>query len=161
MLPRKIEIAPSADLSAVRVVMIMSDKAKILIIEDEPSVSMMMTYLLTYAGCEVASAWNATKGMELAQNEHFDLITLDVDLPGMNGFEICRRLKEDPRLLETPIVFVSARMFEDDKRRGFEVGAVDYITKPFEASDFISRILSHARTKERVASDAVLRNANV
>jgi DNA-binding response OmpR family regulator len=123
----------------------MSDKTKILIIEDEPGVSMMMVYLLARAGCEVATAWNAEKGMQLAQNGDFDLIALDVDLPGMNGFEICRRLKEDARLRHTPIVFVSGRPCDEDVRRGLELGAADYIIKPFEMTDFIFRIISHAR----------------
>jgi DNA-binding response OmpR family regulator len=123
----------------------MSGKVKILIIEDEPGVSMMMVHLLTRAGCEVATAWDATKGIQLAQNGEFDLITLDVDLPGMNGFEICRRLKEDARLRHTPVVFVSGRPCEADVRHGLELGAADYIIKPFDVTDFIFRIVSHAK----------------
>jgi len=128
----------------------MPEKAKILIIEDEPAVSMMMVHLLTRAGCEVATASDAAKGMELAETGTFDLITLDVDLqlPGLNGFEICHRLKEDARLRHTPVVFVSAR---PDARHGLALGAVDYITKPFEVTNFAFRIITHAKVKTHPA----------
>ncbi|MGO9477106.1 MAG: response regulator transcription factor [Limisphaerales bacterium] len=121
----------------------MRDKARILVIEDEPGVSMMAVYLLTQAGCEVQTAWNAEKGMQLAQTGGFSLITMSVNLPGMNGFEICRRLKQIPHLNNTPIVFVSDRATIENQQLALALGAVDYITKPFDALDFVSRILSH------------------
>jgi DNA-binding response OmpR family regulator len=123
-----------------------ASKTKILVVEDEPGVSMMMAYLLTQAGCEVQTAWNAERGMKLAQTRGFDLITLEVSLPGMNGFEIYRRLKENP-FFQTPIVFVSNRPREQDVQHGLEIGAVDYIEKPFDAQDFTSRILLHAKER--------------
>jgi DNA-binding response OmpR family regulator len=125
----------------------MKDKIRILVIEDEPGVSMMMVYLLTQAGCEVQTAWNSEKGLRLAQMEEFDLITLNVNLPGINGFEICRRLKRNPHLHDTPVVFVSGQLCEAGMQRGLELGAVDYIKKPFDAMDFVSRILSHVKTE--------------
>ncbi|MGO8837950.1 MAG: response regulator transcription factor [Limisphaerales bacterium] len=124
----------------------MKDKIRILVIEDEPGVSMMMTYLLTQAGCEVQTAWNAKRGMKLAQTREFDLITLDVNLQGISGFELCRRLKENP-FFQTLIVFVSNRPSAHDMQHGLELGAVDYIEKPFDAQDFVSRILSHAKER--------------
>jgi DNA-binding response OmpR family regulator len=124
----------------------MKAKIRILLIEDEPGVSMMMVHVLTRAGCEVAAAWKGAKGMALAQAGDFDLITLAVDLPGLNGFEFCRRLKKNVRLRHTPVVFVSGRRSQEDARHGLELGAVDYITKPFEPSDFVTRILSHVET---------------
>ncbi len=123
----------------------MKDKIRILVIEDEPGVSMMMVYLLTQAGCEAVTAWSAEEGMRLAQDGKYDLITLEVDLPGMNGFEVCRRLKENPRLLDTPLIFVSGRDSLEDQQQGLELGAADYITKPFGTVDFIFRIISHAK----------------
>jgi len=123
----------------------MTDRINILIVEDEMPVAMMMAYLLTQAGCEVQTAWNAERGMKLAQTRGFDLITLDVNLPGISGFEICRRLKENP-FFQTPIVFVSGQPCEQDVQQGLELGAADYITKPFEMTDFIFRIISHAKT---------------
>lgn len=124
----------------------MMDRIKILIVEDEMPVAMMMAYLLTQAGCEVQTAWNAERGMRLAQTRGFDLITLDVNLPGISGFEICRRLKENP-FFQTPIVFVSGQPCEQDVQQGLELGAADYIIKPFEVTDFIFRIISHAKPK--------------
>jgi len=73
------------------------------------------------------------------------LITLDIDLPGASGFEICRHLKQNPRLQSTPVVFVSARSDEADRLCAIELGAVDFITKPFEAGDFIARLLAHLK----------------
>jgi DNA-binding response OmpR family regulator len=124
----------------------MTAKAKILVVEDEPGVSLMMAYLLTQAGCEVQTAWNAKRGMKLAQTQDFDLITLDATLPGISGFEICRRLTENP-FFQTPIIFVSGQSCDQDVQYGLELGAVDYIEKPFDAQDFVSRILSHAKPK--------------
>jgi DNA-binding response OmpR family regulator len=125
----------------------MTNRIKILIVEDEMPVAMMMAYLLNRVGCEVETACNAKKGLQLARSGNFDLITLDVDLPGMNGFEICRRLKEDSRLCQTPIFFVSSRPFEEGVQHGLRLGAADYIIKPFEVTDFIFRIISHAKPK--------------
>ena len=124
----------------------MKDKIRILVIEDEPGVCMMMAYLLTQAGCEVQTAWNAKRGMKLAQTRKFDLITLDVNLPGISGFEIYRCLMENP-FFQTPIVFISNRPSEHDVQHGLELGAVDYIEKPFDAQDFVSRILSYAKER--------------
>ena len=121
-----------------------STKARILIIEDDPGILMMMVRRLTQAGCDVEAAWNAKTGIEKARAEDFDLITLEVDLHGMNGFEMCRHLKRNSRLSDTPVVFVSWRASLEDQQQGLELGAADYITKPFDARDFASRILSHA-----------------
>ena len=122
----------------------MTGKTRILVIEGEPGVLMMMVRQLTQAGCDVQTAWNAQTGIEKAREEDFDLITLEIDLPGMNGFEVCRQLKENPRSFDTPVVFVAWRDSLEDQQQGLELGAADYITKPFDARDFASRILSHA-----------------
>jgi len=121
----------------------MNRKARILIVEDDTPLAMMMVSLLTRGGCDVQTAWNAEKAMRRAEDEDFDLITLDIDLPRTNGFEICSRLKENPRSCDTPIVFVSGRPHDVDRQRAFELGAVDYISKPFQTLEFVPRILSH------------------
>src|ERR1017187_6315150 len=128
----------------------MSAKITILIIEDEMPLALLMVNLLSRAGCEVEVATTAKKGMLLADEGNFDLITLDVDLPDANGFEICSRLKENPRLRDTPVVFVSGRSCLEDQQHGLELGAVDYIEKPFSSLDFASRILSHIRQAKEV-----------
>ena len=116
-------------------------------IEDETSAAFFMVILLTSAGCEVEVAAVPEKGIHLAEQGDFDLITLDVGLPGSNGFEIYRRLKEIPALRQTPIVFISGHCTLEDQQHGLDLGAADFITKPFEATDFIFRIKSLVKSK--------------
>jgi DNA-binding response OmpR family regulator len=130
---------PSGDILEKRRV---NQKKKILIVEDDMPLAMLMVSLLTRAECETEVATTGAKALQMAQDGNFDLITLDVDLPDMSGFEICRRLKQNP-FWQTPIVFISGRPLEEDHRRGLELGAVDYIAKPFGASEFAPRLLSH------------------
>ena len=122
----------------------MKARTKILVVEDHPEVLNLMALVLSHAGCDVARAQTGAEGLRLAGSQKFDLITLDVDLPEMNGFEICSRLKQDPQLKQTPVVFVTGRSADEDVRRGREVGAADYITKPFDLFTFVSRLLAHA-----------------
>ena len=121
-------------------------KPKILVVEDQPAVSETMIYLLKQVGCEAVSAKTGTEGMRLAQAGEFDLITLDIDLPDISGLEVCRRLKRNPRLCHTPVIFVSGRLCEGNRQHCFELGAADYIVKPFDAFVFVSRIFSHLKT---------------
>jgi DNA-binding response OmpR family regulator len=124
----------------------MNPKAKILIVEDESSVAMTMRFLLGLAGCEAEIAATRAKAIQMAQSGSFDLITLDINLRGANGFEVCRELKENSRLRDTPIVFVSGNCCLEDQQRGLDAGAVDYITKPFETFEFAPRLLSHIKS---------------
>jgi len=127
----------------------MTGNVKILIVEDDMPVAMMIAYLLTRAQCEVAFAHTAKKGMQMVEEGKFDLITLDVDLPDANGFEICSELKQRHHSRRIPIVFVSGRSCLEDQQHGLDLGAADYITKPFETFEFAPRLLSHVKqTKE-------------
>jgi DNA-binding response OmpR family regulator len=127
----------------------MADKAKILIVEDEIAVAMMMTFLLHRAGCEVETATNADQAVRLVQVADFDLITLDIDLPGGSGFEIFARFKNLPRWQNPSVIFVSGRASQEDQRRAAALGAVDYILKPFDVTDFVARVLGRIdRQKE-------------
>jgi DNA-binding response OmpR family regulator len=126
-------------------------KPRILIVEDEMPVAMMMLFLLTCADCEATVATTGKKAMQMAEEGNFDLITLDIDLPEINGFEICSRLKENPLLRDTPIIFVSGRSCLEDQQHGLDLGAADYITKPFETCEFASRLLSHVRQTKEVS----------
>jgi DNA-binding response OmpR family regulator len=105
----------------------------------------MMVFILTRAGCEAQSALDVKKALRLAQTEDFDLITLDVDIPGLNGFELFQRLKQIPHAKDTPIVFVSGAATIENQQRALELGAVDFIEKPFNTEDFLSRIISHVK----------------
>jgi DNA-binding response OmpR family regulator len=124
---------------------ITAGKPRILIVEDEMPLALLMVHLLSGAGCEVEIATTAKKGMQLAEEGNFDLITLDVELPDGNGFNLCSRLKENPRLRDTPIIFVSSCSCLEDQQHGLDLGAADYITKPFETFEFAPRLLSHIK----------------
>lgn len=121
-------------------------KTKVLIVEDDKSVAVMMVLMLSRVGCNVLAVHTGTKAMELAVENRFDLIALDVSLPDINGFDLCSEFKQRHVSRHTPIVFVSARSSEEDKRRGLELGAVDYIAKPF-GLEFVPRLLSHVGSK--------------
>lgn len=127
----------------------MRDEPKILVIEDDAPLAKMLVYLLTRAGCEVSVVHTGKEGIQLAQENQFNLIALDIDLPDICGLEICTELKQRHFFRHTPIVFMSGRPLEKDIQLGLEAGAVDYITKPFGASDFVSRILSHVKVGKK------------
>jgi len=123
----------------------MSEKIKILVVEDEPAVATLMTFLLARAGYDVETAFTGRSGLELATTRRFNLITLDVDLPGINGFEICRELKQRWISHRTPIIIFSGNNLEERRATAFELGAVDFIGKPFQVEDLLGRIASHAK----------------
>ena len=125
-------------------------KARILIVEDDTPLAMMMVHVLSRAGCDVQVASTGKKGLELAQAIRFDLITLDIDLPGISGLEICAELKQRHLTRNTPVVFLTGRLAEQDVQRGLDAGAVDYIAKPF-GIEFAPRLLSHIKQTEAVA----------
>jgi DNA-binding response OmpR family regulator len=124
----------------------MNREIKILIVEDDVPVAMMMTFLLAQAGIEAVAATTGRKALQMAVASRFDLITLDVDLPDVSGYDVCRLLRENP-FFQTPIVFVSGRLCPQDIQRGLDAGAVDFIAKPFSAEKFVPRLLSHIESK--------------
>jgi len=128
-----------------------SPKTKILIVEDDTPLAMMMVHVLSRAGCDVEVANTGKKGLELAQQSKFYLITLDIDLSDGNGFSLCLELKQRHLSRKTPVVFVSGRQSEQDIQRGIEAGAVDYITKPFGV-EFAPRLLSHVGQERKISS---------
>lgn len=125
----------------------MSRKTKILVVEDELSLACLMIAALTQAGCEVEAACTGKKAMKIAAENRFDLIALDIKLPDTSGFEICSELKQRHISRNTPIIFVSGSHSPEDMAEGMKRGAVDYITKPFEITDFVYRIVFHAKAK--------------
>jgi CheY-like chemotaxis protein len=124
---------------------VMSDKLKILVVDDQIAVAMMMVFLLTRAGCQAEAALTPEQALQRAQAEPFDLITVDIGMPCLNGFDLFERLKEIPQLKEIPVIFVTGQATVEDRRRAFEMGAADFIEKPFDAKDFISRVLSQVK----------------
>ena len=117
---------------------------KILIAEDDRDIRELVTLTLTFHGFEVVSAENGARAVELAPTDDFDLILMDVRMPKMTGYEACRAIKAQDKTKDVPVIFLSAKGQEAEIETGFEVGATQYILKPFapqELVDTITRIL--------------------
>ncbi len=122
---------------------------KILLIEDEISIAELERDYLELSGFAVEIAGDGTVGLERALKEDFDLFVLDLMLPGVDGFEICRRIRETKN---TPVIMVSAKKEDIDKIRGLGLGADDYITKPFSPGEMVARVKAHLARYERLIS---------
>ena len=122
-------------------------KGEVLIVEDTAASLKLLSDLLGSAGYAVRQAPNGELALWTAQARAPDLILLDVRMPGLDGFEVCRRLKETPSLCEVPVIFLSAQHDTDDKVRGFALGAVDFIAKPFQAEEILARTDAHVRLR--------------
>lgn len=114
---------------------------KILVADDEPDVLFMTAFSLrTVGGFEVVEARNGLEAVELAQQEQPDLIVLDIKMPRMNGYEACQRLKEIESLRDVPIIFLSAKGQRQEIEAGMNLGASDYMLKPFAPEALISKV---------------------
>ncbi|HJV01754.1 MAG TPA: EAL domain-containing protein [Burkholderiaceae bacterium] len=120
-------------------------KGEVLIVEDTPASLKLLSDLLTEAGYYVRQAPNGELALWTAQSRPPELILLDIRMPGIDGFEVCRRLKASPELNHVPVIFLSAQHDTDDKVRGFALGAVDFIAKPFQAEEILARTDAHVR----------------
>ncbi len=120
-------------------------KNKILIVEDEESLLKLESILLTSRGYEVVVASNGRQALEAVKNDNPDLVLLDIMLPELDGFEVCRQIKTNPDTEAIPVIMVTAKKTGDDMTRGEQVGADWYITKPFKSAmvlETIQRFLS-------------------
>lgn len=124
---------------------------KILVIEDDPATLRLIDYSLRHEGYQVLTASNGLEGIRKAHNEAPDLIILDVMLPGMDGFEICHSLRSEPDTAQLPILMFSAKAQEIDKNTGLKVGADDYLAKPADPSEIVSRVESLLAPKKHAA----------
>jgi len=115
-------------------------KKRILLIEDEVDMVYALTLQLEAINCEVLSATDGQTGLDMACNENPDLIILDLMLPKIDGYKICRMLKFDERYKKIPIIMFTARVQDQDKKLGQEVGADAYITKPFDSKALLDKI---------------------
>ena len=115
---------------------------KILIVEDDPSFSRAINHIVEKEGYEVITASNGMTGLRMAKEENPDLLILDVMLPGLDGFEICSRLRQDPPTTELPIIMLSAKGQEADKTTGLKVGANEYLTKPVDRTLLLEKVTS-------------------
>ena len=129
--------------------------SKILIIEDEKTIAELEKDYLELSGFEVDVANDGKEGLEKALNGENDLIILDLMLPEVDGFEICRQVRAEKN---TPIIMVSAKKDDIDKIRGLGLGADDYMTKPFSPSELVARVKAHMARYERLVGSAVEEN---
>jgi len=131
---------------------------QVLLVEDEQDVAELIRYNLTKEGYDVILSGNGNEALRLAREHRPDVLLLDIMVPQLNGWEVCRRIKKDPELAAIPVLIVSGRVEEGDKVLGFEVGADDYVTKPFSPRELIARIRAvlrrgrQADAKEKKAS---------
>lgn len=115
-------------------------KQKILIVEDEESLLKLESILLTSKGFEVKGVSNGRAALEEIQKSQPDLVLLDIMLPEMDGFEVCKKIKEDPQTRDIPVIMLTAKKTREDMEKGKEVGADCYITKPFKSAMVIETI---------------------
>ena len=119
---------------------------RVLIVEDEKNIVDILTFNLSREGYETLEAYDGAAGLQLALEQNPDLILLDLMLPKMNGFDVCRNLRKENR--STPVIMLTAREEETDKVLGLELGADDYITKPFSMRELLARVKANIRRNE-------------
>lgn len=132
----------------------MTAKRHILVVEDEPDVRMLLESALMKEGYDVTTAMAGDEALKIAVAETPDLILLDLMLPGMSGLDVCRRLKKNPKTEWIPVVMLTAKGEESDVVVGFEVGAEEYVTKPFSTKILMARIRSILRRGTSEADEA-------
>jgi two-component system phosphate regulon response regulator PhoB len=128
--------------------------AKILVIEDEADIRQVLDYNLRTAGHDVIAVEGGREGLLAARELRPDLVLLDLMLPDVSGTEVCRAIKDDPSTRTTPVVMLTARAEEIDRVVGFEIGADDYVTKPFSVRELVLRIRAVLRRSETRAAEA-------
>jgi DNA-binding response OmpR family regulator len=123
---------------------------RVLVVDDDPPSVKMISFLLREEGYEVTSADNGSSALEWIDREPPDLVILDVMMPDLDGFEVCRRIRQT---LDVPIIFLSAKGETVDKVAGLELGADDYLTKPFEPAELLARVKAVTRRAEAVVGE--------
>lgn len=125
-----------------------NDSTLILLVDDVPQNVQVIYKILSAYGYNFAIATNGEETLKLLEKEEPDLILLDIMLPDIDGFEICRRIKADSKTADIPVIFLTAKIELEDKIRGFKLGAVDYITKPFEEEEVVARVQTHLKLRK-------------
>jgi len=123
-------------------------KRRILVIEDQPDLSRLLLTVLKRGGFDACAAANGTDGLRLAEEQNYDLVLSDIELPDIDGFEICRRIKQNPKLRLVPIILMSGRLAEGNEALALKLGAVDYVSKPFRLENILSKVSAHVRGVE-------------
>jgi diguanylate cyclase (GGDEF)-like protein len=122
--------------------------AKILLIDDSRLIAHVAKTILTKQGHEVVLAEDGMVGLEAAKSEQPDLILLDLIMPVMDGYQVCQKLKEEESTKEIPVIMLTSKAEPADKVKGLEIGALDYVTKPFDEGELVARVNIHLRLKE-------------
>jgi diguanylate cyclase (GGDEF)-like protein len=128
----------------------MTMKQQILVIDDSKQIHSLIAGILADESVEIQYAFEGKYGLILAASVRPDVILLDVEMPGMDGYETCKRLKADPSLFNIPVIFLTALSTTEDKVKGLELGAADYITKPFSPSELLARVRVSLRTHRAI-----------
>ncbi|MFP3155011.1 response regulator transcription factor [Lachnospiraceae bacterium ZAX-1] len=131
---------------------------KILIVEDDTAIAEIERDFLEIDGFETAIVSDGAKGLEQALSGKYDLILLDLMLPGLSGYEICRKIRAD---IDVPILMVTAKIEDSDKIRGLGLGADDYISKPFSPTELVARVKSNLAQYERIKSKIVPKTTKI
>ena len=127
-------------------------RTRILIVDDEPDLLTVLHFGLEAEGFEVIEASDGEKGLELARSQQPDLIVLDLMLPRMDGYKVCRALKFDERYRRIPVFILSARSGDTDRRLALDLGADEYITKPYDMRELVSRIRTRLQKPPETAA---------
>lgn len=134
----------------------------VLVVDDEPDIVELVSYNLTKEGFEVSSASDGEEALNKIKKGSFDFLVLDLMLPGIQGVELCRILRNDPKTKNLPIIMLTAKGEEVDRILGLEMGADDYLTKPFSPRELIARIKAVLRrTSEKIADEKLVRVGNL
>jgi len=123
-------------------------KPRILVIDDEPELSRLLLTVLKRNGFDACAAANGTDGLRLAEEQNYDLVLSDIELPDIDGFEICRRIKQNPKLRPVPIILMSGRLAEGNEALALKLGAVDFVSKPFGVEILLSKVAGHIRGRK-------------
>jgi DNA-binding response OmpR family regulator len=110
---------------------------RVLIVDDDPVILRLLQINFRLEGYEVDTATRGEEALERARSDRPDVVVLDVMMPGIDGWEVCRRLKETPEARNIPIIFLSARAQDEDRERGYALGVDEYVTKPFDPSHLV------------------------
>jgi two-component system, sensor histidine kinase and response regulator len=124
-----------------------SNKKLILVVDDNPANLKVLGTILKTNGLSPAIAQSGANALKSIKRKQPDLILLDIMMPDMDGFEVCKRLKQDPETQDIPIIFLTAKTEKEDIIQGLEVGAVDYVTKPFNSKELMTRVNTHLELK--------------
>ncbi len=124
-----------------------TNKFSILIVDDEPKNIQLLGNLLKEENYDIEFATSGEEAIEWVYSKKFDLILLDIMMPGMDGYEVCKRVKTDNKVNHIPVIFLTAKTESEFIVKGFDVGGADYITKPFKSAELLARIKMHVEIK--------------